>query len=330
MIRRQGASVVLGFAIAVSLLAVGAPQAAATGDTDSCASAPSIRSLAPGGRIHVPARCLGAEARIAVGGHDVPVPQVGTGVGSHYLSVAEADSSELVVENVDGVLAVSYDAVGAADPAAAVAAAASPSACSDNYSSWVGVRNNGWGYYLNTSVLPTGISGTTFQSEAQLAEGVLESGGNDCGLATGLSLFDIDITKLGGTTVPAAGTDGSCRQDSTDVIDFGYLPKSASGGQTLGHTCYWYTLLPFADDVIYAADVRLNKSSKWFSTIPSGCTGAYELEGVLVHEFGHVFGLTDIPEDTHGNLTMSAASTPCSYADHSWGRGDYNSLFAHY
>ncbi|MDA8435840.1 MAG: hypothetical protein M0Z98_07635 [Actinomycetales bacterium] len=98
----------------------------------------------------------------------------------------------------------------------------------------------------------------------------------------------------------------------------------------LGRACEWHTILPIADDVIYDADVRLNKSSKWYSIIPSGCSNVYEIEGVLMHEFGHVFGLGHVDEATHGNLTMSVNSTPCSYADHTWGKGDYNSLAAHY
>ncbi len=226
------------------------------------------------------------------------------------------------MNNVDGVLQVSLDVEATTQD---VVAAASPAACSDSMLSWQGRRNNGWGYYLNLNVLPAGISSSTLQSEINLAEGVLETGGNDCGLATGSALFDIDITRLGGTTIPAAGTDGSCQKDSTDVIDAGYLPAGV-----VGRTCEWHTLLPFADDVIYDADVRLNKSAKWFSIIPSGCSGAYEVEGVLVHEFGHVFGLAHVDEATHGNLTMSTTATACSYADHTWGRGDYNSLSAHY
>jgi predicted Zn-dependent protease len=54
------------------------------------------------------------------------------------------------------------------------------------------------------------------------------------------------------------------------------------------------------------------------------------MASVLLHEFGHVFGLAHVDEATHPNLVMSTNSTVCSYQDHHWGWGDYNNMTAHY
>ena len=204
-------------------------------------------------------------------------------------------------------------------------AAASPAACSDGAKKWDGKRNNGYLYYVNASTLPAGISQNQFESEIAYAHDIIETGGNDCGLTVSSSGLGVSITRQGSAGLAAARTDGSCYGDTYDVIDFGYLPSGI-----LGRTCTQYLILPFADDRINEADVRLNVNAGWFQYLPAACSNRYELAGVLTHEFGHVFGMGHVDESTHGQLTMSTNATPCSYADHSLGLGDYNNLHDHY
>lgn len=120
---------------------------------DPCAASASLASLPSGSRLDVPASCLARGARLHVGKHDVPVPEPGTGVGSHDLAADGSDGSDLVVNNVDGVLQVSLDVEAITQD---VVAAASPAACSDSTLSWQGLRNNGWGYYLKPRRAPCG------------------------------------------------------------------------------------------------------------------------------------------------------------------------------
>jgi hypothetical protein len=69
---------------------------------------------------------------------------------------------------------------------------------------------------------------------------------------------------------------------------------------------------------------RINKDDfLWWNT-PLTCTGyRFMVREVATHERGHNFGLADIDESTHGNLTMSKnVNAPCMQTAYSLGRGD--------
>lgn len=76
--------------------------------------------------------------------------------------------------------------------------------------------------------------------------------------------------------------------------------------------------------------MRLNKNIGWFQYLPVPCSQKYEIQGVLTHEFGHVFGMEHVYETTHPEQTMSTQATPCSYADSTLGWGDYTNMTLRY
>lgn len=295
----------------------------AAADPGGCSEVMKSLSVNMGSSQRIRASCLRVDARIRVGEHLLVVPKPGTGAGSYVIAAAGAAPSEVEVENVDGVVTVRSAAGPVGSRERRVSALAAPAACADGAKTWNGRRNNGYEYWVNYNGLPSNISTAVWDSEIALAHQTIDTGRNRCGLATGG--LDVSIVRKGATGLSAAGTDVSCQGDSYDTIDFGYLPDGV-----LGRTCARWTVLPFADDRIYEADVRLRKASSWFQYKPSSCSNSYEIAGVLVHEFGHVFGMGHVDENTHGNLTMSTNSPPCSYDQNAWGLGDYNNLHDHY
>jgi hypothetical protein len=67
------------------------------------------------------------------------------------------------------------------------------------------------------------------------------------------------------------------------------------------------TVINWADDRIYEADMRIN-ATKPLSTNDEGEYGKYDLVALFVHELGHVLGLLHI--DTDGYTSMSATLGP--------------------
>ncbi len=68
----------------------------------------------------------------------------------------------------------------------------------------------------------------------------------------------------------------------------------------------------------------------WFSNKPKSCTGAVDLESVMTHEWGHAFGLGDLEEEKHGNLTMSRGIPKCSTSVRTLGYGDWLGMYSLY
>ncbi len=53
------------------------------------------------------------------------------------------------------------------------------------------------------------------------------------------------------------------------------------------------------------------------------CRGLQDVESTVTHERGHTFGLGDVSESSHPNLTMSSESNgPCQTSERTLGRGD--------
>ncbi len=51
--------------------------------------------------------------------------------------------------------------------------------------------------------------------------------------------------------------------------------------------------------------------------------GRYDVESTMTHERGHTFGLGDVSEASHPNLTMSSKSNgPCQTSERTLGKGD--------
>lgn len=69
-----------------------------------------------------------------------------------------------------------------------------------------------------------------------------------------------------------------------------------TGGGVCSSSCLAATLTGYyisqsGDDRIYDADVYTNQSHQYYSSGESGCSGEYDINGIMVHEVGHVIGI---------------------------------------
>lgn len=62
-------------------------------------------------------------------------------------------------------------------------------------------------------------------------------------------------------------------------------------GSCLAATLTGYYTSQTGDDRIYDADVYTNTSVQMYSSGESGCSSEYDINGIMVHEVGHVIGL---------------------------------------
>jgi hypothetical protein len=62
-------------------------------------------------------------------------------------------------------------------------------------------------------------------------------------------------------------------------------------GNCLAATLTGYYVSQSGDDRIYDADVYTNTAQALYSSLESGCSGEYDINGIMVHEVGHVIGI---------------------------------------
>ena len=62
-------------------------------------------------------------------------------------------------------------------------------------------------------------------------------------------------------------------------------------GSCLAATLTGYYVSQTGDDRIYDADVYTNTSVALYSSLESGCSSEYDIDGIMVHEVGHVIGI---------------------------------------
>ena len=211
----------------------------------------------------------------------------------------------------------------------------SDSATSDGDAEQAGVRT----WNLGDGTRPASMTTADTLSMLKQVLGWMSNGYNDCGLPAGYSPYAVANAYQGGTTYESDMTNSggvtTCGDGSTDgrdhesVVDFGNLDYySGTDGTPLGLTCKWTMPHPFNKNNILEADVRINTTNfTWFYAKPSSCTGQkYDLRAVIMHEFGHVYGLNHVSESAHGNLTMSTITDPCDISGRTLGKGDLISL----
>jgi hypothetical protein len=258
---------------------------------------------------------------VALGPAAVMAPPIGQGAGV-ALHGADGSTTWLEIARDDqGVVRV-VDHGELATPLAS----SSPPACKDGaykLSGFAWKRPYEWWFRAGST--PSSLGATRAESTLRWAASTISSGRNDCGMSDRISAahaYKGRTTR--GTNVVSTKTSVTCgSRDGFNVVAFGVLPE-----RYLGVACYWYD----ADGAL-EADVKLNDHyHRWFAgtKVPAGCTSAYSLAGVAVHELGHAFGLGHVAETTHANLTMSTMTGPCSVGPGTLGRGDVLGLRARY
>jgi hypothetical protein len=155
---------------------------------------------------------------------------------------------------------------------------------------------------------------------AQSAAHAVATGRNDCGLPEDRTIrerYTGDTARNANITVA-----GSCGTgDGHNVVSFGPL----DGGR-LAVTCLWWDGRPGQSRTV-EVDIRVDSTSgAFFLSQPEECQARWDLEGILTHEFGHVFGLGHVSSAGHSTLTMSDGLPECTTAFRGLGLGDYLAL----
>ena len=227
---------------------------------------------------------------------------------------------------VSDVPAVESDAILAATtptsatPAHGLTAAAIP-ACTGT----AGYALNPWRltstykWYYNPTGAPASIAATALTS-MQTATKSAFTGKNQCGTTTALTNTDL----YSGTTTKAAqvSATGTCTgSDGTSVTSWGNLPAN-----TLAYTCTYYKK---STGAVVESDMLIdNKVHTWFTTMPKGCTNAFDLESVVVHERLHTAGLAHVDATTYPGQVMNPKSLACNTTKRTLGSGDLAGMTA--
>lgn len=92
-------------------------------------------------------------------------------------------------------------------------------------------------------------------------------------------------------------------------------------GSCLAATLTGYYVTQSGDDRIYDADVYTNTAQPLYSSRESGCSGEYDIDGIMTHEVGHVIGLG---HSSVSGATMYPSVSACNTAPRSLATDDIN------
>lgn len=173
-------------------------------------------------------------------------------------------------------------------------------------------------WVIRAATLPPGLPASEVVEAIRRGVRNVERARNDCGLP---DRVDLRARFLGRALVRSSFSDaepGRCVPDRRSVVDFGPLPAS-----DFAQTCT-RTRIRNGRRVLVQADIRFNELFTWW-TGDGPCAGAFDIEGVMTHEWGHAVGLDHVrPESL---LTMAERPPEaCSTEWRTLGRGDLRGL----
>jgi len=91
-------------------------------------------------------------------------------------------------------------------------------------------------------------------------------------------------------------------------------------GGCLAATLTGYYISQSGDDRIYDADVYTNTAYQFYSSGESGCSGEYDINGIMAHEVGHVIG---IGHSSVAGATMYPSVSACNTANRTLASDDF-------
>lgn len=258
--------------------------------------------------------CDRADVTVRDGAAAVALPARGITVSAAVLTV-DGDQLLTVSRHLDGSLAIRRGRPAVTAPAAPAAS----NGCSSSAFVDLGYQvDGGYAWKYNGKGAPANVAGSAL-ANIKTATTNITSGRDACGIAgkprTGQS-FTGTTTKAPGLT-----SDARCQSGPDQVNVTGWKALTANG--VLAVTCTY----SFGNGDVADSDVAINSKFKW-ATASSGCSNAYDLQGVMTHERGHTFGLGH-PAATSANqgLTMYPSVRACDFSIRTLGKGDLLGLF---
>lgn len=199
-----------------------------------------------------------------------------------------------------------------------------------------------WLFRTTTGTALATDSQADFDAATRRATANITQGRNTCGLRGGTRAAGAFIghTTRRGNFVYADGQTTCGASDHQNVIDEGDLPGGFLDA-TLAWTCTWAET-HHGVTMAVSADIRMNSGDYNWTYNPNddpACDPAlppdpqrwrYDVESVLTHEVGHVFGLVNLSEAEDINQTMFPGIRRCSGHMRTLGRGDVLGMRALY
>jgi hypothetical protein len=199
-----------------------------------------------------------------------------------------------------------------------------------------------WLYRTNIGAALVTRSQADFDAATRRATANITQGHNSCGLHDGIGATGgfIGHTTAHGNFVYADDQTTCAASDHQNVIDVGDLP----GGfleATLAAYCVWTETRNGVTRAV-SADLRFNNGDYNWTYNPTHdpkCDPTppadpqrwrYDVESVMTHEVGHVYGLVNLSDANDLNQTMYPVVIRCTGNDRSLGLGDMLGLRALY
>ena len=265
------------------------------------------------------------EGRVIVdGGIGAVVPEPGMTITAD--ATLTQGHQHLTVSNPRGD-EISLDGVGAESRSESSSAfgtrASGPSPCQDSHFERRDAKvyhYNRW--YANVGSIPDNLSRVRAVAAMQRGGANIFKVQDSCGIPDRVKG---ELRYQGATSRSVdIDSDATCNtSDGKSVIGFGDLPS--------GYTAYacvstWHD--GNDPDRVASSDIRLNKEDHaWTTRVRGSCQGRQDVESSVTHERGHTFGLGDVSESNHGNLTMSSETNgSCQTSERSLGWGDARGL----
>ena len=246
------------------------------------------------------------------------------------------DDGALTFEvTVDDSGEISYDSEDESVSGAAPAATTSHPECNQSAYETNDLKEYGtWNYWVGDGAYPAAATLTQFANVTQRGVSHVVNAYTNCSTRVtngAKASFKGDTTYEGDfvTSDGATGCAGGASTDGVSTVDAGNLDKH--GSPPVAKTCWWTVPMPGVKNDLIEADIRFNTANFDFTLNGDGsCSRKKDLESVMTHQVGHVFGLAHVSQTDYPWMTMSVTVADCDNSQRTLGLGDMKGLASIY
>ena len=259
---------------------------------------------------------VGQHAEEALESGDLPpwieIPPPGEGVELNAYGQDEGSEASIFVGVPESGM-LTYDEAG---PGAGLG----PDPCEDSgYQLLTYPMNSQETFNIKTSSFPSYVNQTSTRDAILAGIRAWPQQFNDCGMS---DLADATAVDGGGTTAGSAAGAGGCSQtnhDDVSVASFGAAPAGV-----VAFVCR-HIKYQAIGNIVDGADMRLSDAYLWTNQPDSPDCVEIDIQSIVTHEAGHVWGLADLNPNSHPRLTMRGSgvdAVTCRAMLRTLGKGD--------